>query len=131
MYQYLLRTHLLERSPVEKDLTFLVDNRLAMSQQCALMAKKANDILRCLKKSMASRSREVIVPLYSTLVSPHLEYCVQLWASQFNKDRDLLEGVQWRATKMIKGLEHLPREERLRDLGLFSLGKRRLSGGSD
>ncbi|KAK4811195.1 hypothetical protein QYF61_019826 [Mycteria americana] len=125
---YRLGDEWIESSPAEKDLRVLVDEKLDMSQQFVLAAQKANRILGCIKRSVASRSREVILPLYSALMRPPQEYCVQPWGSQHKKDMDLLKQVQRRATKMIRGLEHLPYEDRLRELGLFSLEESRFQG---
>ncbi|KAK4825667.1 hypothetical protein QYF61_001490 [Mycteria americana] len=122
-YQYRLGDGWIESCSAEKDLGILVDEKLDMSWQCVLAAQKASCILGFIKRSVASRSREGILPLYSALVRPP-----RGTASSLQEGHGPVGAGPEEATKMVRGLEHLSCEDRLRELGLFSLEKRRLQG---
>jgi len=89
---------------------------IGWSQRCVAAARTANQTLGCVRRGVMSRHRDIIIPLCSALVRPHLDYCVQLWSPQFKKDVHRLERVQMKVMEMIKGLESLPYKERLREL---------------
>ena len=112
------------------DLCFwvLVDEKLNVSQQCVLAVQEANGILSCFRRELASRVRAMIVPLYSALMRLYLVHCVQIWGPQLGEDVKLLERVWRRVMEMIRGLECISCEGRLKELGSFSPEKRRLQG---
>jgi len=95
-HKYRLGGERIKSSPEEKDLGVLVDEKLSMTQQCALAAQQTNHILGCILSRVGSRWREGTLPLCSTLVRPHLESCIQLWSLQHSKNMNLLEQGQRR-----------------------------------
>ena len=83
------------------------DFKMSWSKQCIEASKIANRMLGYIRKSITSKSKEIVLPLYRGMVRPHLEYAVQFWSSFQRKDIDLQEKVQHRATKMIHGISGL------------------------
>jgi len=98
----------------------LVDSQPNVSQHCAQEAKKSKDILTCIRNSVASRSREVITPLYPALVRLELEYCVQFWAHHVHR-RATASSCSRGGLDYILGKISSPKG--LSSIGTGSLGK--------
>ena len=126
--EYTMKGQVLDVVKLEKDLGVLVSDDFKVTKQCADACKKANRVLGYIARNFTFKSKEIILPLYKSLVRPLLEYAVQFWAPYLNKDIAQLERVQRRATKLIPELRNRPYEERLRALDLPSLEGRRLRG---
>jgi len=109
----------------EKDLGVRLTSDMKVSTQCTAAYAKANRMLGLISRTFESRSELMMKQLYRSLVRPHLEYCTAAWSPHYTKDKDLLERVQHRFTRMIPGMRELGYEERLRRLGLMTLEERR------
>jgi len=127
-YDYNIKGENLHKVEVERDLGILVSNDFKVAKQVDKASSSANKILGMIKRTFVSKGREIIIPLYKSIVRPHLEYCIQAWRPHYKKDIEKLEAVQRRTTKIISGMEGLSYEERLKKLGLPSLEYRRIRG---
>ena len=120
---YIMDGTILESSHVEKDLDVMVSTDLKYSSQIDHVVLKTNRLLGMLYRSIQSKIKSVILPLYISLVRPHLEYCVQAWSPCYRKDIDKLEKVQKRTVRMMTDLQCTSYSEQLLEVGLFSLEK--------
>ncbi len=111
-----------------KDLGASIASNIKVSQQCKDSASKTNRMLGFINRHFSSKNKDIILPMYLSLVRSHLEHAVQFWLPHHTKDIAKLEAVQQRAAKMIPPLRNKSYEERLASLKLFSLEKRRLGG---
>ncbi len=127
-YTYKMKGNNIESVTQTRDLGVIISNNLKFSQQCNEVALRANRMLGFIKRNFVFKSKDIIIPLYQSLVRPHLEYAVQFWSPHLQKDILKLEAVQRRATKLIPSLRQKSYNDRLRELNLFSLKKRRTRG---
>ena len=124
--QYTMGGTVLNTTLKEKDLGLTISADMKVSEQCGIAAAKGNQILGLIRRNIVYKENELIIPLYKTIVRPHLEYCIQAWRPYRKKDIDMLERVQRRATKMIPKLRNISYEMRLKECGLTTLETRRL-----
>ena len=125
---YLMNNTVLLSTEREKDVGVVVSSDMKVSEQCGIAARKGNQILGLIRRNIAYRDKRLIIPLYISLVRPHLEYCIQAWRPHMRKDIDKLERVQRRATRLISEISQLSYEERLQKCRLTNLETRRIRG---
>jgi len=126
--KYEMNGKFLDEVTEEKDLGMIMQSDLKCSSQCFKAVNTANRILGMIKRTISVRDKDIILQLFKSLVRQHLEYSVQAWRPHFQKDIDLIEGVQRKATKLITSLKEKTYEERLRLLNLQTLETWRVRG---
>ena len=126
--QYTIGDIVLNTIVKEKDLGLTISADMKVSEQCGIAAAKGNQILGLIRRNIVYKEKELIIPLYKTIVRPHLEYCLQAWRPYRKKDIDILERIQRRATKIVQKLRNNIYEMRLKECGLTTLETRWLRG---
>ena len=126
--QYTMGGTVLNTTLKEKDLGLNISADMKVSEQCGIAAAKENQILGLVRRNIVYKENELIIPMYKTIVRPHLEYCIQAWRPYRKNDIEMLERVQRRATKMIQKLRNISYEMRLKERGLTTLETRKLRG---
>ena len=101
---------------------------MKVSEQCRIEASKGNQVIGMIRINITYKEKSLIVSLYTSIVRPHLEYCIQAWIPYLRKDIDMLEQNKRRDTKLIPGLRDLRYEDRLKECGMTTLETRRLRG---
>ena len=125
---YEMHNTVLLKTSKEKDLGVTISADWKVSEQCGIAARKGNQLLGMIKRNITYREKNLIIPLYKSIVRPHLEYCIQAWRPHLKKDIDKLERVQRRATKLIPELRILSYEDRVQQCKLTTLETRRVRG---
>jgi len=121
-------THTLKETEEERDLGILVRNDLKQASQCKVAASKAMSVTGLIKRHFKRLDTEDFLILYRTYIRPHMEFCIQVWSPYLQKDVQILERVQRKATKLVRGFEKIEYSERLERLGLTTLEERRRRG---
>ena len=124
-HRYTMNGKILDEVEKEKDLGVVISRDLKASNQCTQAYLKASKMLGMLNRTISYKSQDIMVKLYKSIVRPHLEYCSPAWAPHYQKDKDLLERIQHRFTRMFGHLRKLEYNKRLQQLGLWSLEERR------
>ena len=112
----------------QRDLGIIITKDLKWQKQTDKSCKTANRVLGFIARIFRYKNKELILPLYKSLVRPHLEHAVQFWSPNLKRDIDKIEKIQRRPTKMIPEIRNHSYHQRIQDFNLISLVQRRLRG---
>jgi hypothetical protein len=117
--------HKLEPVSEEKDLGITIDDKLSFNLHIQQKINKANQTIGAIKHTFKALNPTAFLHLYKGLIRPHLEYASPIWSPRLKRDKDALEKVQRRATRLVQGISDMPYPKRLETLGLPTLEFRR------